>query len=123
MNIRRYIKYLNDSFLRRVFSKKYKRCVRSKLISKEILKLIKDKGINDWNSYNNMKDIDQDIVNSIIFTKSEDIDQIMEIKFLIRYVLSDKRELMVYLKTLELNEEYEKCQMVFDKIINKHGDN
>jgi hypothetical protein len=42
--------------------------------------------------------------------------ELEEIRFRIRLELSDRRQLLDYIKELEQNEEYEKCARIVKKI-------
>lgn len=84
----------------------------------EILEFLYENGIKDWNGFTNMSSFDRSVVDQLIDTQVESMGDLNEIRFLIRLELASKKQLEIYLKELEADEEYEKCAKVSKKINN-----
>lgn len=114
------LKCLNERFFKGIFSKKSRTKIKTKDIAKEVFIFLRKKGIYNWGLFKKMNVLDKEIVETIIEKESDNEKQMKDVMFIIRYKLSNKRELMKYLVELENNEEYEKCEFIFKKIINKN---
>jgi hypothetical protein len=96
------------------FFKKFKGAESPKRqpLQTEIIDFLKSNGINKWGDWLEMSQFQKWSTDSLIDSyKNPDW-----IRFLIRLELSNQEELGDYLKELEEDEEYEKCQIVLSKI-------
>ncbi len=120
--INNYKDFVNEELFGRIFNINKK--VNNKKIDKieacvnKIVEFLKDNDIKDWNDFNKMNVIDRDVVNRLIDSEVSTMDELSEIRFRIRLVLSDRQQLKEYLNELESEEEYEKCAMIAKKLKN-----
>lgn len=81
-----------------------------------ILKIIKENGINNWEDYNKMNSFEKNLIRVILDSETNTEYEFREVKFRIRLLISDKSELIEYLSELERHEYYEKCNRILKKI-------
>jgi hypothetical protein len=84
-----------------------------------ILYLLKMNQVVDYIDLKNITELDKDIIDYIIYSETNNTEEYNEIKFLIRLELSDEKELIQFLKELELVEEYEKCIIIKKRLENE----
>jgi hypothetical protein len=70
----------------------------------------------NWNHLVDLDRYSREIVNDIINNYCETIEELNEVKFLIRLKLSNKKQLQSLLKEYESIEDYEKCQLILKQI-------
>ena len=118
--INNYEGFINEGFFRKVFSKKKKsmNTVKSRidLCVDEIVKFLSDNNIYTWDRFGSSTKFERDTVNKLIDHSSMNMKELGEIRFRIRLELSDRRQLLDYIKELEQNVEYEKCARIVKKI-------
>lgn len=118
--INKYEEFINEKFFRKVFGKKKKsmNTVKSRidLCVDEIVKFLSENGIDTWDRFGSSSKFERDTVNKLIDNSSINMKELEEIRFRIRLELSNKKQLLDYIKELEQNEEYEKCARIVKKI-------
>ena len=82
----------------------------------DILEFLKDNNIKTWDQFTTTGRFDRWVVDSIIDSNCENMDELREVRYRIRLNLSNKQELQEMLAEYEQDEEYEKCQEIKDKI-------
>lgn len=113
-----YNDFLNEKFFSKIFGKKNKvkekpstqKCVE------EIIKFLSDNDINSWDDFIYSNKTDKYIINKLIDNSSKNMEDLKEIRFLIRLELSNTQQLKEFLRELEENEEYEKCARIIKKL-------
>ena len=85
---------------------------------KKILQFLKDNQINDWNDFESMTNFDRQIVDQLIDSSVDNMEELKEVRFGIKLKLSDKPQLKIMLQEYEEKEEYEKCSKILQKIKN-----
>lgn len=116
-----YNDFLNEKFFSKIFGKKNKvkekpstqKCVE------EIIKFLSDNDINSWDDFIYSNKTDKYIINKLIDNSSKNMEDLKEIRFLIRIELSNTQQLKEFLRELEENEEYEKCARIIKKLSQK----
>lgn len=118
--INKYEEFINEKFFRKVFGKKKKSMTTVKsridLCVDEIVKFLSENGIDTWDRFGSSSKFERDTVNKLIDNSSINMKELEEIRFRIRLELSNKKQLLDYIKELEQNEEYEKCARIVKKI-------
>lgn len=118
--INNYEEFINEGFFRKVFGKKKKSkpTVKSRidLCVDEIIKFLSDNNIYTWDRFGSSTKFERDTVNKLIDNSSINMKELEEIRFRIRLELSNRRQLLDYIKELEQNEEYERCARIVKKI-------
>jgi hypothetical protein len=118
--VNNYEEFINEGFFRKVFGKKkkYMNTVKSRidLCVDEIVKFLSDNNIYTWDRFGSSTKFERDTVNKLIDHHAMNMKELGEIRFRIRLELSDRRQLLDYIKELEQNEEYEKCARIVKKI-------
>jgi hypothetical protein len=118
--VNNYEEFINEGFFRKVFGKKKKstNTVKSRidLCVDEIVKFLSDNNIYTWDRFGSSTKFERDTVNKLIDHSAMNMKELGEIRFRIRLELSDRRQLLDYIKELEKNEEYEKCARIVKKI-------
>jgi len=118
-----YMEFINEEFFKRIFNKKKTKKVSSKsrlnTCLSDILSFLKENGVNDWNDFLGMSQIDRGIVDQIIDHEIKNFNELKEIKFLIKLELADVQQLREFLSEYEQTEEYEKCAKIVKKISSK----
>lgn len=118
-----YMEFINEEFFKRIFNKK-----KTKKISKKsrlndclfnILEFLNENGINDWNDFLGMSQVDRGIVDQIIDHEIKRFDELKEIRFMIKLELADVQQLKEFLSEYEETEDYEKCAQIVKKISSK----
>jgi hypothetical protein len=86
-------------------------------IVRDVIFFLKQNDINNWEDYTNMEKIDREIIKNLIKQEcDDDNDSCDEIYFKIKLNISNKSELLIFLKEMEDTEEYEKCAVIAKKI-------
>lgn len=118
-----YMEFINEEFFKRIFNKKKTKKVSSKsrlnTCLSDILAFLKENGVNDWNDFLGMSQIDRGIVDQIIDHEIKNFGELKEIKFLIKLELADVQQLREFLSEYEQTEDYEKCAQIVKKISSK----
>ena len=68
-------------------------------------------------SYDSQYDLD--VINKLIDTDVNSMDELKEVRFRVRLELSNREQLIEYKNELELEEEYEKCAQIVKKLSQK----
>ena len=107
-----YLKFLKERIImeKRDNLNKVDSCVN------KILTFLTEIGVSDWNDFMKMKPVDRDIIDALIDKEVDNMDDLKEVRFVIRFKLSDKKQLIEYKKELEALEEYEKCAAISKKL-------
>lgn len=118
--VNNYGEFINEKFFKKVFGKKRKSktTIKSRidLCVEEILKFLSENGIETWDRFGSSTKFERDTVNKLIDHSSMNMKELEEIRFRMRLELSNRRQLLDYIKELEQNEEYEKCARIVKKI-------
>jgi hypothetical protein len=107
-----YLKFLKE----RIIVEKMENKDKIDVCVNKILSFLSEIGVSDWNDFMKMKPVDRDIVSVLIDKDVDNMNEIGEVRFKIRFKLSDKNQLIEYKKELEVLEEYEKCAMISKKL-------
>ena len=120
LRVNNYGEFINEKFFKKVFGKKSKSktTIKSRidLCVEEILKFLSENGIETWDRFGSSTKFERDTVNKLIDHSSMNMKELEEIRFRMRLELSNRRQLLDYIKELEQNEEYEKCARIVKKI-------
>lgn len=86
----------------------------------DILQFLKDNGITTWEQFTTTGKFNRWVIDNIIDSNCETMDQLKEVRYKIRLKLSNPKELQEMLKEYEEEEEYEKCSEIQKEIENKN---
>jgi hypothetical protein len=118
--INNYEEFINEGFFKKVFGRKNKNksTVKSRidLCVDEIVKFLSDNNIYTWDKFVSSTKFERDTVNKLIDNSTMNMKELEEIRFRIKLELSNRKQLLDYIKELEQNEEYEKCARIVKKI-------
>lgn len=118
--INNYEEFINEGFFKKVFGRKNKNkpTVKSRidLCVDEIIKFLNDNNIYTWDRFVSSTKFERDTVNKLIDNSTMNMKELEEIRFRIKLELSNRKQLLDYIKELEQNEEYEKCARIVKKI-------
>jgi hypothetical protein len=118
MKLIRYSEFINESFFRKLRSKKNKINYSDKIenCKNEIISFLEENGVFSWNDFEKMNTFKREVVNKIIDKSVDTLNDVKEVIFRIRLHLSNPLQLREYVKELEYQEEYEKCAKILQKI-------
>lgn len=111
------LKYINESIFCGIFCKSGRNRVKVRDISQQVFNVLRELDVESWGDFNNLKSFEIDILNTLVSQGVKNSELVEEVWFNIRFSISNKEELYIYLKELEKVEEYEKCKKVLNKII------
>lgn len=111
--------FINEEFFKKIRKKSKSRKSRVEDAVSSIIEFLNDNQIYDWYDFEKMSPFDRDVVNKIIDHTSNDMSDLVDIRFRLKLELCDINQLRTLLKELEENEEYEKCSEVLKKINQK----
>jgi len=97
---------------KQINAKKVEKCIR------KIISFLKNIDVNNWDDFNQIKSIDRDILTEIIDSEVDNMDEVSEVVFSIRFKLSNKEQLKEYLDELVKREEYERCSIISNELKN-----
>lgn len=119
--IRKYGDFISEELFGNLFGGGKKKKVTAKKTRIEscvenILNFLKENQIEDWNDFVNMKPFDREIIDKLIDSEVNSMDELKEVKFELKLRLSDKKQLRSMIKEYEELEEYEKCAKIVKKL-------
>lgn len=82
----------------------------------EIIDFLKSNDITTWDDFIHSSNFDRYAIDKIIDGYAENKTDLEEIKFYIQLELSNSKQLKSMIKTYQSNEEYEKCQIILNRI-------
>jgi len=83
---------------------------------RNILGYLVKNDINNWDQFEQLKEKHKRIINDLMDLYVSNYDDVKDVVFLIRMNLSNKEQLEDYLKEFEESEDYEKCNIILDKL-------
>jgi hypothetical protein len=124
MKINRYSQFINEEFFKKIFNNSKKKNKTTKLSRVDscvanILDFLSENDIYNWNGFMKMSQFDRDVINKLIDTEVNSMDELKQVRFRVRLELSNREQLIEYKNELELEEEYEKCALIVKKISQK----
>lgn len=124
VKINRYSQFINEEFFKKIFNNSMKKNKTTKLSRVDscvvnILDFLSENDVYNWNGFMKMSQFDRDVINKLIDTEVNSMDELKEVRFRIRLELSDREQLIEYKNELELEEEYEKCAQIVKKLSQK----
>jgi hypothetical protein len=81
-----------------------------------MLEFMYSNNIKTWDDFVNCGQFKKNLINLIIDKSNLDMNEINEVKFLLRVRLSNKKQLEKLLKNYEDMEDYERCQHILSEI-------
>ena len=84
-----------------------------------ILDFLSENDVYNWDGFMKMSQFDRDVINKLIDTEVNSMDELKEVRFRVRLELSNREQLIEYKNELELEEEYEKCAQIVKKLSQK----
>lgn len=82
----------------------------------EVIDFLKSNEITTWDDFINSSNFDRYAIDKIIDGYAENKNELEDIKFYIQLELSNSKQLKSMIKDYQANEEYEKCQIILNKI-------
>ena len=124
MKINRYSQFINEEFFKKIFNNSKKKNKTTKLSRVDscvvnILDFLSENDVYDWNGFMKMSQFDRDVINKLIDTDVNSMDELKQVRFRVRLELSNREQLIEYKNELELEEEYEKCALIVKKLSQK----
>ena len=124
MKINRYSQFINEEFFKKIFNNSKKKNKTTKLSRVDscvvnILDFLSENDVYNWNGFMKMSQFDRDVINKLIDTEVNSMDELKQVRFRIRLELSNREQLIEYKNELELEEEYEKCALIVKKLSQK----
>ena len=124
MKINRYSQFINEEFFKKIFNNSKKKNKTTKLSRVDscvvnILDFLSENDVYNWDGFMKMSQFDRDVINKLIDTEVNSMDELKQVRFRIRLELSNREQLIEYKNELELEEEYEKCALIVKKISQK----
>ena len=124
MKINRYSQFINEEFFKKIFNNSKKKNKTTKLSRVDscvvnILDFLSENDVYNWNGFMKMSVFDRDVINKLIDSEVETMNELKEVRFRIRLELSNREQLIEYKNELELEEEYEKCALIVKKLSQK----
>ena len=124
MKINRYSQFINEEFFKKIFNNSKKKNKTTKLSRVDscvvnILDFLSENDVYNWDGFMKMSQFDRDVINKLIDTEVNSMDELKQVRFRVRLELSNREQLMEYKNELELEEEYEKCALIVKKISQK----
>lgn len=124
VKINRYSQFINEEFFKKIFNNSMKKNKTTKLSRVDscvvnILDFLSENDVYNWDGFMKMSQFDRDVINKLIDTEVNSMNELKEVRFRIRLELSDREQLIEYKNELELEEEYEKCAQIVKKLSQK----
>ena len=124
MKINRYNQFINEEFFKKIFNNSKKNNKTTKLGRVDscvvnILDFLSENDVYNWDGFMKMSQFDRDVINKLIDTDVNSMDELKQVRFRVRLELSNREQLIEYKNELELEEEYEKCALIVKKISQK----
>ena len=124
MKINRYSQFINEEFFKKIFNNSKKKNKTTKLSRVDscvvnILDFLSENDVYNWNGFMKMSQFDRDVINKLIDTEVNSMDELKQVRFRVRLELSNREQLIEYKNELELEEEYEKCALIVKKLSQK----
>lgn len=118
MKLIKYSEFVNESFFRKLRRKKNVKEFSNNVedCKNEILNFLEENGVFNWNDFEKLNTFKRDVINKIIDKSVNSMKEVKEVIFNIRLELSNPFQLREYLKELEMDEEYEKCAKILQKL-------
>jgi hypothetical protein len=124
MKINRYSQFINEEFFKKIFNNSKKKTKSSKLgrvdsCVNSILDFLSENDVYNWNQFLKMSQFDRDVIDKLIDSEVNTMDELKEVRFRIKLELADRKQLIEYKDELESNEEYEKCALIVKRLSQK----
>ena len=124
VKINRYSQFINEEFFKKIFNNSMKKNKTTKLSRVDscvvnILDFLSENDVYNWDGFMKMSQFDRDVINKLIDTEVNSMDELKEVRFRVRLELSNREQLIEYKNELELEEEYEKCAQIVKKLTQK----
>lgn len=84
----------------------------------EIIDFLKSNEITTWDDFIKSSKFDRYAIDKIIDGYADNKNELEEIKFYIQLELSNSKQLKSMIKLYQASEEYEKCQIILNRINN-----
>ena len=120
MRVRKYNDFILEEGLLDIFKKEKAPIKKNKVDDciDHIILFLKDNQIDDWNDFESMKPTDRHIIDKLIDSDVDNMEELKEVRFGIRLHLSDTQQLRKMIHEYEDTEDYEKCSKILKKIKN-----
>jgi hypothetical protein len=124
MKINRYNQFINEEFFKKIFNNSKKKNKTTKLTRIDscvvnILDFLSENDVYNWNKFLKMSQFDRDVIDKLIDSEVNNMDELREVRFRLKLELGDRKQLMEYKDELESEEEYEKCAQIVKKLSQK----
>jgi len=124
MKINRYNQFINEEFFKKIFNNSKKKNKTTKLSRVDscvvnILDFLSENDVYNWNKFLKMSQFDRDVIDKLIDSEVNNMDELREVRFRLKLELGDRKQLMEYKDELESEEEYEKCAQIVKKLSQK----
>jgi len=124
MKINRYDQFINEEFFKKLFNNSKKKNKNTKLSRVDscvvnILDFLSENDVYNWNKFLKMSQFDRDVIDKLIDSQVNNMDELREVRFRLKLELADRKQLMEYKDELESEEEYEKCALIVKKLSQK----
>jgi hypothetical protein len=124
MKINRYNQFINEEFFKKIFNNSKKKNKTTKLSRVDscvvnILDFLSENDVYNWNQFLKMSQFDRDVIDKLIDSEVNNMDELREVRFRLKLELGDRKQLMEYKDELESEEEYEKCALIVKKLSQK----
>ena len=124
MKINRYNQFINEEFFKKIFNNSKKNNKTTKLSRVDscvvnILDFLSENDVYNWNQFLKMSQFDRDVIDKLIDSEVNNMDELREVRFRLKLELGDRKQLMEYKDELESEEEYEKCALIVKKLSQK----
>lgn len=124
VKINRYSQFINEEFFKKIFNNSITKNKTTKLSRVDscvvnILDFLSENDVYNWDGFMKMSQFDRDVINKLIDTEVNSMDELKEVRFRVRLELSNREQLIEYKNELELEEEYEKCAQIVKKLSQK----
>lgn len=124
MKINRYNQFINEEFFKKIFNNSKKKNKTTKLSRIDscvvnILDFLSENDVYNWNKFLKMSQFDRDVIDKLIDSEVNNMDELREVRFRLKLELGDRKQLMEYKDELESEEEYKKCAQIVKKLSQK----
>ena len=111
-------------FFKKIFNNSKKKNKTTKLSRVDscvvnILDFLSENDVYNWNQFLKMSQFDRDVIDKLIDSEVNNMDELREVRFRLKLELGDRKQLMEYKDELESEEEYEKCALIVKKLSQK----
>jgi hypothetical protein len=87
-------------------------------LTEQVFDILEELNVKSWENFKDLNNFEHEILNTLVKQGVKDDDLVEEVWFKVRFNISTKKELYIYLRELESEEKYEKCKKVLNKIMN-----